>query len=193
MFDRFTDRARRVLTLARQEAMRLGHDHVGTEHLLLGIVKEGSGLAAVVLEKFNVSLPTVRQKVEQLCHGPSANPPTSSGSLPQTDRYSRVLAWAIDEANALANNYVGTEHLLLGLLREREGTSARVLASLNLKLDDVRAATLNLLGQSPQAKPSLLERAMRDLEHRLDDELLDEHQVQAVVEALIHAGWRPQQ
>ncbi|HEY7089074.1 MAG TPA: Clp protease N-terminal domain-containing protein [Tepidisphaeraceae bacterium] len=191
MFDRFTDRARRTLTLASQEAMRLRHDHVGTEHLLLGLVKEGSGLAAVVLQQFDISLATVRQKVEQLVHGPSsANPPAK---LRQTERYTRVLGYAIDEANALSNNYVGTEHLLLGLLRESEGTAARVLAGLNLKLDDVRTAVLNLLGKSPSSKTTLLERAINEITPKLADEEISPDKVRAVVEALIHAGWRPQQ
>jgi ATP-dependent Clp protease ATP-binding subunit ClpC len=191
MFDRFTDRARRTLTLASQEAMRLRHDHVGTEHLLLGLVKEGSGLAAVVLHQFDISLSTVRQKVEQLVHGPStSNPPAK---LRQTERYTRVLECAIDEANALSNNYVGTEHLLLGLLRESEGTAARVLSGLDLKLDDVRSAVLNLLGKSPSSKTALLERAIKEITPKLADEEIAPEKVKAVVEALIHAGWRPHQ
>jgi ATP-dependent Clp protease ATP-binding subunit ClpC len=191
MFDRFTDRARRTLTLASQEALRLRHDHVGTEHLLLGLVKEGSGLAAVVLHQFHISLSTVRQKVEEIAHGPSAN--LTPGKLRQTERYTRVLGYAIDEANSLSNNYVGTEHLLLGLLREPEGTAAKVLAGLQLKLDDVRQAALGLLGQSPSSKSSLLERAVKDVTPKLADEEIDPEKIKAVVEAMINAGWRPQQ
>src|SRR5689334_13688668 len=133
MFERFTDRARRAITLANQESQRLMHDHVGTEHLLLGMVKEGSGLAAVVLREFQVELPTLRQKVEQVTHGPSKSTP-APGRIQQTERFRRVLDYAIEEASSLSHNYVGTEHLLLGLLREPEGTAARVLAGLNLKL-----------------------------------------------------------
>lgn len=190
MFERFTDRARRVSALAAQEAMRLGHDHIGTEHLLLGLVKEESGLASVVLQKFNVNLGAVRQKVEELVHGPNPAPP---GKLRQTDRYTRVISFAIDEAHELSNNYIGTEHLLLGLLREPEGTAARVLAGLDLKLNDVREATLQLLGRSPQGKEFLLSQAMKDLSTRLADEIIEPQKVKAVAEALINAGWRPQQ
>src|SRR5690348_12431587 len=107
MFERFTDRARRAITLANQEAQRLMHDHVGTEHLLLGIVKEGSGLAAVVLREFQVELPALRQKVEQVTHGPSKSPP-ASGRIQQTERFRRVLDYAIEEASTLSHNYVGT-------------------------------------------------------------------------------------
>jgi ATP-dependent Clp protease ATP-binding subunit ClpC len=191
MFDRFTDRARRTLTLASQEAMRLRHDHIGTEHLLLGLVKEGSGLAAVVLQQFRISLPTVRDKVEELTHGPSTNP--TPGKLRQTERYTRVLGYAIDEANSLSNNYVGTEHLLLGLLREPEGTASRVLAGMNLKLEDVREAVLGVLGPSPLAKSSLLDRAVRDVTPKLADEEIDPEKIRAVAEAMINAGWRPHQ
>lgn len=189
MFDRFTDRARKVLQLASQEAMRLGHDHVGTEHLLLGIVKESSGLAAIVMEQFRVNLSQVRQQVEKLTHGPS---PATTSKLRQTDRYTRVIQHATDEANALSHNYVGTEHLLLGLLQEPEGTATRVLNGLNLKLEDVRNAVLNLLGKSPVTKNVLLDQAMRDLTTRLADEEIHPDKIKAVAEALIHAGWRPQ-
>lgn len=191
MFERFTDRARRVLQLASQEAMRLAHDHVGTEHLLLGIVKEGSGLAAIVMQQFKVNLTLVRQQVEKLGHGPSPGAPPAR--LRQTDRYARAIGHAIEEANLLSHNYVGTEHLLLGLLRESDGTAARVLGELNLKLEDVRNAVLNLLGRSPVAKNALLDQAMIDLKTRLADEVIDPDKIKAVVEALILAGWRPQQ
>jgi ATP-dependent Clp protease ATP-binding subunit ClpC len=188
----FTDRARRALTLASQEALRLGHDHIGTEHLLLGIVKEGSGSAAVVLEQFTIGLGAVRQKVEELVHGPNTAtaPP---GRLRQTERYARVLSYSMEEAKALSHNYVGTEHLLLGLLREPEGTAARVLAALDLRLDDVRAAVLQLLGRSPTSKDVLLNQALRDVRTRLADESIDTEQIKKLADALINAGWRPQQ
>jgi ATP-dependent Clp protease ATP-binding subunit ClpC len=191
MFDRFTDRARRTLTLASQEAMRLRHDHIGTEHLLLGLVKEGSGLAAVVLQQFHISLSSVREKVEDLTHGPGPNP--TPGKLRQTERYTRVLGYAIDEANSLSNNYVGTEHLLLGLLREPEGTASKVLSGMNLKLDDVRGAVLGVLGPSPLSKSTLLDRAVRDVTPKLADEEIDPEKIKAVLEAVINAGWRPHQ
>jgi ATP-dependent Clp protease ATP-binding subunit ClpC len=191
MFERFTDRARRAITLASQEALRLRHDHVGTEHLLLGIVKEGSGLASVVLEQFTVGLSAVRQKVEELCHGPSSGP--MPPKLRQTERYGRVLGYAIDEANALSNNYVGTEHLLLGLLREPEGTAAKVLAAMNLRLEDVRNAVLQLLGKAPRSIDALVNQAVKDLQARLSHEMLSSDKLKAVAETLVQAGWRPQQ
>src|SRR5687768_13853154 len=191
MFERFTDRARRAMTLANQESQRLAHDHVGTEHLLLGMVKEGSGLAAVVLREFRVDLSVVRQQVEQMGHGPSKTPPPMK--LQQTERLQRVLRYAIDEAAELGHNYVGTEHLLLGLLREPEGTAARVLAMMSLKLEEVRAGVLNLLGRAPKSKDSLLDQAMRDLALQLADENIESDKVRTVAEALINAGWRPQQ
>jgi ATP-dependent Clp protease ATP-binding subunit ClpC len=191
MFERFTDRARRAITLANQEAQRLAHDHIGTEHLLLGMVKEGSGLAAVVLREFHVELPALRQKVEQMTHGPSKSP--HPVRLEQTQRFQRALKYAIEEATELSHNYVGTEHLLLGLLREPEGTAARVLASLSLKLEDVRQAVLNLLGRAPKSKDSLMDKAMKDLALHLAEESVDPSRVRAIAEALINAGWRPQQ
>jgi ATP-dependent Clp protease ATP-binding subunit ClpC len=191
MFERFTDRARRAITLANQEAQRLGHDHIGTEHLLLGMVKEGSGLAAVVLREFKVDLVMVRKEVEQLGHGPSKGAPPMK--LQQTERCQRVLNYAIEEASSLGHNYVGTEHLLLGLLREPEGTAARALAKMNLKLEEVRMAVLNLLGRAPKLKDSLLGQAMKDLALQLADETIESDTVRTVAEALINAGWRPQQ
>jgi ATP-dependent Clp protease ATP-binding subunit ClpC len=192
MFERFTDRARRAITLANQEAQRLAHDHVGTEHLLLGIVKEGSGLAAVVLQEFHVDLSVVRQQVEALGHGPSKSPPPPQ-KLGQTQRLLRVLEYAIQEASALSHNYVGTEHLLLGLLREPEGTAARVLASIPLKAEDVRGAVLNILGSAPKAQDSLLEQAMKDLRVQLADESIEPKIIRTIAAALIRSGWRPRQ
>jgi len=191
MFERFTDRARRVMTLANQEAQRLAHNHVGTEHLLLGMAKETSTSAAMVLREFNIDLGTVRQKVEELGHGPSKTPPPVK--LTPTDRYKRVIDYAIEEATSLSNNYVGSEHLLLGLLREPEGTAAKVLANLNLELEDVRGKVLHLLGHAPTAKDALLHQAMRDLALHLADESIDPAHVRVLAEALINAGWRPQQ
>jgi ATP-dependent Clp protease ATP-binding subunit ClpC len=189
MLDRLTDRARRALTFANQEAQRLAHDHVGTEHLLLGMVKENSGLAAIVLHEFHIDLSTVRQEVLRVTHGPSQNPPAQQ--LPQTPRLQRVLRQAIEEAESLSHNYVGTEHLLLGLLREPDGTAARALANLKLNADDVRASVLNLLGKAPKAKDSLLDQAMKDLTLHLADESIDPRHIRSTAEALINAGWRP--
>ncbi|HYF51324.1 MAG TPA: ATP-dependent Clp protease ATP-binding subunit [Planctomycetota bacterium] len=156
MFDRFTDRARKVMSFARQEAERFNHDYIGTEHVLLGLVKEGSGVAANVLENLEVDLEKVRLEVEKLVK--PAPDVVTMGQLPFTPRAKKVLEFAIDEARALDHNYVGTEHLLLGLLREQEGLAAQVLMNLGLKLEDVRNEVMEFLGaetqQSKDAEPS---------------------------------------
>src|SRR6476659_5949000 len=155
------------------------------------MAKEGSGTAAVVLHNFNADLSKIRQQVEQLAHEPSRNPIPKT--LRHSDRYKRVLDNAIQEAAALGHNYVGTEHLLLGLLYLADGTAARVLSGLDLKLEDVRTAVLNLLGRAPVSTDALLEAAMKDLSLQLADEQIDPGKVRAIAEALITAGWRPQQ
>jgi len=185
----FTDRARRAMALANQEAQRLAHDHIGTEHLLLGLVKEDSGMAAVVLRDFKLDLTTVRRTVERLTHGPSKSPILLGPE--QTSRIRRVLDHASQEARDLSHNYIGTEHLLLGLLNEPEGTAARALADLSLKVDDVRAAVLRLLGKPPVARDALLEKAIKDLALHLADAQIDPTIIRTVAEGLINAGWRP--
>ena len=144
MFERFTDRARKVMALANQEAQRFNHEYIGTEHILLGLVKEGSGVGANVLKNLDVDLRKVRLEVEKLVKaGPEV---VMMGKLPQTPRAKKVIECAIEEARSLNHNYVGTEHLLLGLLREHDGVAAQVLMNLGLKLDEVREEVLNLLG-----------------------------------------------
>src|SRR5687768_9155279 len=144
MFERFTDRARKVMALANQEAQRFNHEYIGTEHILLGLVKEGSGVGANVLKNLDVDLRKVRLEVEKLVKsGPDM---VTMGKLPQTPRAKKVIEYAIEEARQLNHNYVGTEHLLLGLLREHDGVAAQVLMNLGLKLDEVREEVLNLLG-----------------------------------------------
>ncbi|NLE59793.1 MAG: ATP-dependent Clp protease ATP-binding subunit [Planctomycetes bacterium] len=144
MFERFTDRARKVMALANQEAQRFNHEYIGTEHILLGLVKEGSGVGANVLKNLDVDLRKVRLEVEKLVKsGPDM---VTMGKLPQTPRAKKVIEYAIEEARNLNHNYVGTEHLLLGLLREHDGVAAQVLMNLGLKLEDVREEVLNLLG-----------------------------------------------
>ena len=119
MFERFTDRARKVMALANQEAQRFNHEYIGTEHILLGLVKEGSGVGANVLKNLDVDLRKVRLEVEKLVHsGPDM---VTMGKLPQTPRAKKVIEYAIEEARNLNHNYVGTEHLLLGLLRPSAG------------------------------------------------------------------------
>ena len=146
MYERFTDRARKVMQLANQEAQRFNHEYIGTEHILLGLVKEGSGVAANVLKNLDVDLRKIRLEVEKIVQaGPDM---VTMGKLPQTPRAKKVIEYAIEEARNLNHNYVGTEHLLLGLLREQEGVAAQVLMNLSLKLEDVREEVLNLLGHN---------------------------------------------
>ncbi|MFM7148322.1 MAG: Clp protease N-terminal domain-containing protein, partial [Gemmataceae bacterium] len=146
MYERFTDRARKVMQLANQEAQRFNHEYIGTEHILLGLVKEGSGVAANVLKNLDIDLRKIRLEVEKIVHsGPDM---VTMGKLPQTPRAKKVIEYSIEEARNLGHNYVGTEHLLLGLLREQEGVAAQVLMNLGLKLEDVREEVLNLLGHN---------------------------------------------
>src|ERR1700754_5160625 len=148
MYERFTDRARKVMQLANQEAQRFNHEYIGTEHVLLGLIKEGSGVAANVLKNLDVDLRKIRLEVEKLVQsGPAM---VTMGKLPQTPRAKKVIEYSMEEARNLNHNYVGTEHLLLGLLREHDGAAAELLAILGLKFDDVRQETLNLLGHPPE-------------------------------------------
>ena len=144
MYERFTDRARKVMQLANQEAQRFNHEYIGTEHMLLGLVKEGTGVAANVLKNLDVDLRKIRLEVEKLVQsGPEM---ITMGKLPQTPRAKKVIEYSMEEARNLNHNFVGTEHILLGLLREQEGVAAQVLMNLGLKLEDVRDEVLNLLG-----------------------------------------------
>jgi ATP-dependent Clp protease ATP-binding subunit ClpC len=146
MYERFTDRARKVMQLANQEAQRFNHEYIGTEHILLGLVKEGTGVAANVLKNLDIDLRKIRLEVEKIVQaGPDM---VTMGKLPQTPRAKKVIEYSIEEARNLNHNYVGTEHLLLGLLREQEGVAAQVLMNLGLKLEDVREEVLNLLGHN---------------------------------------------
>jgi len=155
MFERFTDRARKVMALANQEAQRFNHEYVGTEHVLLGLVKEGQGVAANVLHNLSVDLKKIRLEVEKIVKsGPAM---VTMGKLPQTPRAKKVIEFAIEEARNLGHNYVGTEHLLLGLLREHDGVAAQVLMNLGLKLDEVRTEVLNILGASMEAEGEIAE------------------------------------
>ncbi|HEC03788.1 MAG TPA: ATP-dependent Clp protease ATP-binding subunit [Phycisphaerales bacterium] len=154
MFERFTDRARKVMALANQEAQRFNHEYIGTEHILLGLVKEGSGVGATVLKNLEVDIKKLRLEVEKLVKsGPDM---VTMGKLPQTPRAKKVIEYAIEEARSLNHNYVGTEHILLGLLRESEGIAAQVLMNLGLKLEDVRQEVLNLLGAGVDDGPAAL-------------------------------------
>src|SRR5690242_2799281 len=149
MYERFTDRARKVMQLANQEAQRFNHEYIGTEHILLGLVKEGSGVAANVLKNLDIDLRKIRLEVEKIVQsGPDM---VTMGKLPQTPRAKKVIEYSIEEARNLNHNYVGTEHLLLCLLREQEGVAAQVLMNLGLKLEDVREEVLNLLGHNMES------------------------------------------
>jgi ATP-dependent Clp protease ATP-binding subunit ClpC len=144
MFDRFTDRAKKVMNLARQEAQRFNHEYLGTEHILLGLVQEGSGVAANVLKNMSIDLNKIRTEVEKIVKsGPSM---VTMGQLPFTPRAKKVLELSMEEAGNLGHNYIGTEHLLLGLIKENEGIAAQVLINLGVKLEDVREEVLDFLG-----------------------------------------------
>jgi len=140
----FTDRVRKVLAMARDEAIRLQHDYVGTEHILLGLIREGEGVAAAVLTNLSADLDQVHERIEESVKKGKAT--IALGELPYTSRAKKVLEFAMAEARELSHSYVGTEHLLLGLLREEKGIAAQVLGSLGISLEEARAETLKVLG-----------------------------------------------
>ena len=142
MFERFTDRARRVVVLAQEEARMLDHNYIGTEHILLGLIGEGEGVAAKALESLGISLEAVRQEVEEIIGRGQQAPP---GHIAFTPRAKKVLELALREAQQLGHNYVGTEHILLGLIREGEGVAAQVLVKLGADLERVRQQVIQLL------------------------------------------------
>jgi ATP-dependent Clp protease ATP-binding subunit ClpC len=156
VFERFTDRARRVVVLAQDEARMLNHNSIGTEHLLLGLIREGEGVAALALDALGISLEDARRDIEEIIgQGPAA--PT--GHIPFTPRAKKVLELALREALQLGHNYIGTEHILLGLIREGEGVAAQVLQKLGADLARVREAVVELIpgssesaGQSPRRR-----------------------------------------
>ena len=147
MFERFTDRARRVVVLAQEEARHLDHNYIGTEHILLGLIHEGEGVAARALTELDISLEAVRSEVVEIVgHGDEA--PT--GHIPFTPRAKKVLELSLREALALSHNYIGTEHILLGLIREGEGVAAQVLIELGGSLDRVRQQVIQILADASQ-------------------------------------------
>jgi ATP-dependent Clp protease ATP-binding subunit ClpC len=197
MHDRFTDRVRRVIYYARDEANRLQHDYIGTEHLLLGIVREGEGIAAKVLNKLELDFEQIQQAVESMVKG--TGPSLIVGEIPFTPRAKRVLELAIEEARLLGHNYVGTEHLLLGLIREGEGVAAQVLAELGVDRKRVREEVLRLLGSSATMKARKtkkeksetpnLDQFGRDLnqlarENKLDPVIGRETEIERVIQVL---------
>jgi ATP-dependent Clp protease ATP-binding subunit ClpC len=160
MFERFTDRARRVVVLAQEEARMLNHNYIGTEHILLGLIHEGEGVAAKALESLGISLEAVRSQVEEIIGQGQAAP---TGHIPFTPRAKKVLELSLREALQLGHNYIGTEHILLGLIREGEGVAAQVLQKLGADLNRVRQQVIQLLsgytggkgeGQTGERAPS---------------------------------------
>jgi ATP-dependent Clp protease ATP-binding subunit ClpC len=148
MYDRFTDRAKKVMQLANQEAQRFNHEYIGSEHILLGLVKEGFGVAATVLKKLGVDLPKVRLEVAKIVQ--TGAEPITAGSLTPTPRAKQVLEYSIEEARKLNHHYVGTEHLLLGILRDTDTVAAQVFLNFGLCLEEVREEILNLMEQNRQ-------------------------------------------
>jgi hypothetical protein len=166
MFERFTDRARRVVALAQDEARRLNHDYIGTEHILLGLIHEGGGVAAEALESLGISLHVVRQEVEQII-GRGRQAP--SGPIPFTPRAKKVLELSLREALQIGHNYIGTEHILLGLIREGDGVAAQVLVKLGADLNRVRPRVIELIsGQEPDRRLPQEGVPVADIQARLD-------------------------
>ncbi|HET6702365.1 MAG TPA: Clp protease N-terminal domain-containing protein, partial [Gemmatimonadaceae bacterium] len=151
-FDRFNDRAKRVLALAQDEAIRFNHNYIGTEHLLLGLVREGEGVAARALDSLGVDLSQLRRSVESIIgRGDSTKSPSEITLAPQTKQ---VINYAIEESRKLGHSHVGTEHLLLGIVRQGESTAAKVLASAGVELEKVRHQVIVALGQQGSAAAS---------------------------------------
>jgi ATP-dependent Clp protease ATP-binding subunit ClpC len=163
MFERFTDRARRVVVLAQEEARLLNHNYIGTEHLLLGLVHEGEGVAARALESLGISLEAVRAEVEEII-GQGKHAP--AGHLPFSPRAKKVIELSLREARQLRCNYIGTEHILLGLVREGEGVAAQVLVKLGADLPRVRQQVTGLLAGHAGAQEGA-----EAVEEDLEDEL----------------------
>ncbi|MBE3554478.1 MAG: ATP-dependent Clp protease ATP-binding subunit ClpC, partial [Thermicanus sp.] len=197
MFGRFTERAQRVLSLAQEEAVRLGHNSIGTEHILLGLIREGDGIAAKALMSLGLSLEKIQDEVEALI-GRGHEKPTNT---PYTPRAKKVIELSMDEARKLGHTYVGTEHILLGLIREGEGVAARVLNNLGISLNKARQQVLQLLGSSemlagnPQgsvnkhANTPTLDSLARDLTAMAKDGALDpvvgrEKEIERVIQVL---------
>ena len=171
MFERFTDRARRVVVLAQEEARMLNHNYIGTEHILLGLIHEGEGVAAKALESLGISLEAVRQQVEEII-GQGQQAP--SGHIPFTPRAKKVLELSLREALQLGHNYIGTEHILLGLIHEGEVVAAKVLESLGISLEAVRQQVEEIIGQggsSPSGYIPFTPRAKKVLELSLRESL----------------------
>jgi ATP-dependent Clp protease ATP-binding subunit ClpC len=175
------------MDLACEETHRLKHDHLGTEHLLLGMTREGTGIGAGVLQELGIDTDALRAEIERRSHGPNtANPPQKPR---QTQRLLRVFEYAGEEADAMHHDHIGTEHLLLGILREPDGTAARALINLNVQAETIRDAIRGKVERDPVAVNRLCEQAASDLKSQgvsVADEALH-----GVINALVNAGWRP--
>ncbi len=196
MFNRFTERARKVIILAKEEARRFNHDYIGTEHILLGLIREGEGVAAAVLQNMGMSLETIRLEIEKLVQpGPATQ---ILGDIPFTPRAKKVLELAAEEARSLGHNYIGTEHILLGLIREGEGVASQVLMNMNLDLNMVRNQVMHFLGsvtpgygqnQKTKTKTPALDAFGRDLtqlakEGKLDPVINRHNEIERVIQIL---------
>ncbi len=198
MFNRFTERARKVIILAKEEARRFNHDYIGTEHILLGLIREGEGVAAAVLQKLDISLENIRIEIEKLVQpGPTTQ---IIGDIPFTPRAKKALELAAEEARSLGHNYIGTEHLLLGLIREGEGIASQVLLNLGMDLNSVRNEVMGLLGsalpgmnqggaQATKTKTPALDAFGRDLtalarENKLDPVIDRTQEIERVIQIL---------
>jgi ATP-dependent Clp protease ATP-binding subunit ClpC len=191
MFERFSDRARRVIVLSQEDARLLNHNYIGTEHILLGLVHEGEGLASRALRSLNVSLEAVRQQVEEIIGQGDSTPGVH---IPFTPRAKKVLELSLREALQLGHNYIGTEHILLGLVREGEGVACQVLVRLGASLPKVRARVLQLVADgsgegAAVPTPSLsselvavLDEARRAAEEKGESEILPIHLFLAAVD-----------
>jgi Clp amino terminal domain, pathogenicity island component/UvrB/uvrC motif len=169
MFERFTDRARQVIVLAEDEARMLNHNYIGTEHILLGLIHEGEGVAAKALESLGISLEAVRQRVEEII-GQGQQAPARH--IPFTPRVKKVLELALREAQQLGHNSIGTEHILLGLIREGDGVAAQVLVKLGADLSRVRQQVIRLLHGYQDREPAAASRQPPGRAGREDRELL---------------------
>jgi ATP-dependent Clp protease ATP-binding subunit ClpC len=199
MFDRFTERARKVIMLAKEEARKFNHDYIGTEHILLGLLREGEGVAAAVLQSLGLNLDMIRQEVEKLVQPGSGT--IVSGDIPFTPKSKKVIEFAMEEARSLGHNYIGTEHLLLGLIRETEGMASRVLINVGLNLEKVKQEIMELLGsatpgvvnksqgQGTKTKTPALDAFGRDLtvlarDNKLDPVIGRKNEIERVIQIL---------
>ena len=193
MFKRFTERARKVIILAREEAEKNQHEYLGTEHILVGVLKDGGGVAVAVLQRLNIDMKQMRIELER--HMPPNSNTLIIGDIPFTARAKKVLEYAVEEARSMGHSYIGTEHMLLGLMREKDGVAARVLMSMNMHYSEVREQTINLLREpvtsqeKQQSKTPALDEFGRDLtvlaeKHKLDPVIGRESEIERLIQIL---------